>query len=429
MDTITALATPPGRGAIAIVRLSGPAAISIANTLCTAEIGKYPSHSAQLTNISIRKKFLDQVICLVMHSPRSYTGEEMVELHTHGSSLIANALLNALIEAGARPAHPGEFTMRAFLNKKLDLTQAEGIQTLINARSERALHTAQKQLSGAFSSHLQKVYQRLTTLIASLESAIDYPDDIPLPETLTEEIDSISTLLNTLADTFRHGDLLQRGARIVLVGVPNVGKSSLLNVLLEEEKAIVTSTPGTTRDPIDGQIVIGGIPATLTDTAGLREDSDDPIEREGINRAERIAEQADLRLLLLDATNPKPLPVKSPYITLWHKADLGTVPCPVNCIPTSAVDKRGLKALRERIATHLNSENDDEGFILTNARHYTAVKNALQALAHMQENIESPIDLLALDARTALKEIGLILGLDTSEEVLNAIFSNFCVGK
>ena len=380
-----------------------------------------------------------------MRAPRSYTGENTVELHCHGGSLIARRVLGAALSAGARAAGPGEFTYRAFLNGKIDLSQAEAVQELISARGEHALSCAQSQLEGVLSKKILHLQERLFDIAAHLEAWVDFPEE-GLAFTSREEIRA--SLTETLAEltrlykSFGQGKKISEGITLCLIGRPNVGKSSLLNALLGKERAIVTATAGTTRDLIEEELKIASLPIRLIDTAGIRETHEE-IEREGIRRSKHASKEADLILLLLDATvgateEDEALYAELPAektLRIWNKIDLISSDeiADLRGSKVSAKNQFGLEALRKEIEEKIWKEGppSKEEVVITNLRHHRSLEEAIAPLQRVIEGLEEGIspEFLSADLRITLKSLGAIIGRDISEEILSAIFSKFCVGK
>lgn len=447
-DTIVAVATPPGVGGIAIVRLSGNKAISIANQLFSKPIQHLPSHTMHYG------KFLDSfgytidtgLLC-IMHSPNSYTGEDVIELHCHGNVLITENIVMRAIELGARLAQPGEFTFRAFKNGKMDLAQAESVQTLISAKSTLALEAAQMQLEGHLSNHINAFKEEILEITAFIEAWIDYPEENLDSLTLQSIQSTITTIRNKiqhLVDRFNDGDQLFTGYRICLVGSPNVGKSSLMNTLLKKDRVIVTDIPGTTRDLIEEDFMLGSFYCKLIDTAGLRE-TDDTIEKAGIIKTKEILSTADLILFMLDASREvseeernilSKLPMSSTLI-IWNKIDLVdssiiSPDMPEDIIPVSVMQRLHIDTLQKAIQKKLqkNLPAKDE-IIITKKRHMLALKKVVGALDLVQKGLatnQSP-ELIASDLRESLEHLNTFSGGNVSEEILESIFSTFCVGK
>lgn len=447
-DTIVAVATPPGEGGIAIIRLSGNKAISTANQLFSKPIQHLPSHTMHYG------KFLDSfghtidtgLLC-IMQSPNSYTGEDVIELHCHGNALIAETILMRAIELGARLAQPGEFTFRAFKNGKMDLAQAESVQTLISAKSTLALEAAQMQLQGHLSNHINAFKQEILEITALIEAWIDYPEENLDSFTLQSIQSTITTIRNKiehLIDRFNDGDQLFTGYQICLVGSPNVGKSSLMNTLLKKDRVIVTDIPGTTRDLIQEDFMLGSLYCKLIDTAGLRE-TEDTIEKAGIIKTEEVLSTADLILFMLDASREvseeeknilSKLPMSSTLI-IWNKIDLVdssiTSPdMPEDIIPISVMERLHIDTLQIAMQKKLqkNLPAKDE-IVITKKRHMLALKKVIEALDRVQSGLTTnqSLELIASDLRECLEQLNTFSGGNVSEEILESIFSTFCVGK
>lgn len=437
-DTIAALATPPGEGAIAILRLSGPDAVAIAAAVFTGPVADYKTHTAHYGHIVDRKgATLDAVLLLVMRAPRSYTGEDIVEIHCHGGSLVCRRVLERLLEAGARAAQPGEFSLRAFLNGKLDLSQAEAVQQVIAARSERALLAAQAQLDGALSTRLRSFEKELTAIAAILEAWVDFPEEgleFATFDALIERLVQARTAMQRLADTFHEGRKLHEGLTLALAGTPNVGKSSLLNALLGHNRAIVTPIAGTTRDLLAEEFHLSGYRFRLLDTAGIR-DTSEVVEQEGIRRSREAMGQADLVLLLLDASRPlnaddEALLAAAPperTLTVWNKVDLA----PASGLAVSAKTGTGLAELKSAILARVQSASPTDEIVLTQARHREALLRAIAFVDRVIDGLKtrSSAEFVSFDLRCALSEMGSLLGTNVTEEILSSIFSQFCLGK
>ena len=436
-DTITACATPPGVSALAIIRLSGPHALAIAQKLGDRDL---PPRKPLAVRLQLQKQDLDEAVVTFWPNPKSYTGEDLVEISCHGNPLIVETLLQTLCKLGARMARPGEFTERAFLSGRIDLTRAEAVLDVLHARSERALLAAQRALAGKLSNHLMADRERLLNLLARIEAWIDFPDEDIQPEVGDGFQSEVSALLKSsaqLLSTAPLGHRLRSGYRLVLAGPPNVGKSSLLNTLLGNNRAIVSSTPGTTRDTVEESIVLAGFPVRLIDTAGLRP-STDPVELEGMARTRTAMVSADLVLALIDRTQLVD-PCRQEWERLGNKVlkvltkgDLPQVSKEDGLLVSSQTGT-GLDELRRTI-THRLTENvtapgSDE--IAINARHEDALRRASEALAAALSSLNAKAvpELVASDLRQALQALESILGVGTSEDVLDRLFAQFCIGK
>ncbi len=447
-DTIAATATAPGDGGIAIIRISGSKARLIVCSLCSLSVESFVSHQARLVQLfDENKEKIDKVLLLPMLGSRSYTGEETVEIHCHGGQIASRRILTSLLFFGARLAEAGEFTKRAFLNGKLDLTQAEAVQKLIQAKSERSFEAASRQLEGQLSSLVQDFQKRLTEFSAILEAWVDFPEeDLEFLsfEELQSALASIIADMKKLIESYHEGKLLHDGICLSLLGLPNVGKSTLMNALLGFDRAIVTDIPGTTRDLLEDYLTIAGYQIQLSDTAGLR-DSEDPIERLGVERSYHSVKKADLVLFVLDCSRPleekekELLKSLDPQKTLvvWNKLDEerreNTSLAFPHELALSAREKIGLEALKEKILAMIFSQKslDKTECVLTDARHKEALSLSCKAceavLKGLEENISA--EFLALDIRHALHFLARIIGRDVGEDVLSEIFSRFCIGK
>ena len=438
MDTIAALSTAPFRSAVAVLRLSGPDALRIAGAVFPAAARLSPRR-LRFGAFRIDGRKVDEGLAAYMPGPASYTGEDCVELYSHGSPGLAALLLDALYRAGARPARPGEFTRRAFENGKLDLAQAEAVVDLIDSESRAAAQNAAAQLSGALGRRIRPVRDGLIGLAAHFSAVIDYPDD-DIPPFFTE--DALKTLweaektLADLLDSVREGQMLTSGAVCVLAGAPNAGKSSLLNALAGEDRAIVTPIPGTTRDIVDTRVVWDGVAVRLLDTAGLR-DSDDPIEREGVARTRRAMETAALVLAVYDGSQETAAPVDAPpdvpVLTVVSKADLPRrlPPLPEE-YAVSAVTGGGLPALRTGMKAALRlADVAADGTTVTNPRQASVLSRARDAVRRAADALAAGVtpDAVMTDVEEAAAILGEITGESASEDILAAIFSRFCVGK
>lgn len=443
-DTIAAIATAPGEGAIAIIRISGPKAFEVGATIFSRPIQSYKTHTAHYGQI-LRKdgKAIDSVLLLIMRGPNSYTGEDAIEISCHGGQLVTRRVLERVFEAGARPADPGEFSLRAFLNKKIDLAQAEAVQELIAAKSEMALENAEKQLSGALSQKISKFQYELTDIAAILEAWVDFPEEgleFASMDEIVMKLEQILKQMEKLKTTFHDGKALHEGHSLCLLGSPNVGKSSLMNALLGKDRAIVTEIPGTTRDLLEEDLRLGALHFKLIDTAGVRE-TEEIVEKEGIRRSHTAMQEADLILLLLDASRPLSnddrellkLAPKDKTIVIWNKIDLAP-PCEkIPSIQISAKMKTGLDELKEAIDQIIWKEGapSKEEVLITKMRHFQALSNAISFCTAVIDGLQSGIsaEFVASDTRAALSELGSIIGTNVTEDILTAIFSKFCLGK
>jgi tRNA modification GTPase len=432
IDTIVAPITPPGRGAIAVVRLSGPSAWKIASQL-TDDWPEDPSpHRAYFCRVG-----LDEGLVIPFREGRSFTGEDSVEISIHGSSASINELIDEAIRKGARLAEPGEFTQRAFLNGRMDLTQAEGVRETVDAKTRSQLQMADRLRSGNLSSMVNTIRRAVLAVLAAVEASTDFSEEVgeldrqSASADCRSALDGIETLLAS-SDTSR---IIHDGLVIAIVGRPNAGKSSLLNHLTGIERAIVTDTPGTTRDTLESPIDIGGVPCLLIDTAGLR-DSDDPVEQIGIDRARAAAETADLIWLVYDGSTgwtPEDESLlnqfKGPVTVLANKSDLEPSPSPQRGRQISALTGQGLKEITDEIAQIGEKAELQEAALLP--RHKPLLEQAAEAMQLTIESLESdmPSDLSAVHLQTALRCLGEITGDTASENILDEVFSQFCVGK
>ncbi|NGX37101.1 MAG: tRNA modification GTPase MnmE [Chlamydiae bacterium] len=444
--TIAAIATPPGSGGIAVIRISGKEAFSIADKIFSGPISTYKSHTVHFGKILSEDEVIDEVLLVIMRGPRSYTGEDTIEIQCHGGSLISRRVLEVVLKAGAKAANPGEFTYQAFLNGKLDLAQAEAVQAFIGAKNDLSLQAAGQQLAGTLSTHIRTFQQELIDIAAILEAWVDFPEEgleFASKEEVIAILESILKKMQQLAITFHEGKKIHEGLKLCLAGPPNAGKSSLMNALLGQDRAIVTHIPGTTRDILEAELRLGGLHFQLTDTAGIRS-TDETIEKEGIRRAKLAMHQADVILLLIDAASPLTeeeelllaWAPKEKTLLIWNKTDLPHTIPPSDFpyqVPLSAKTHAGLPELKKQLEALIwkgNLPSKDE-VILTNIRHKEALQAAsvdLQALIDGLKTDISP-EFLSSDMRSCLKHLGTILGMDISEDILSAIFSKFCVGK
>jgi tRNA modification GTPase len=492
-DTIVAIATPPGRGGIGVVRLAGPQAQEIAQPMLRlrhalepgrAIIGELvdPLWSAAGTRAGVpapheQAARIDEVVVTYFAMPHSYTTDDIVEISAHGSPVVLRHIVELCVASGARLAEPGEFTMRAFLNGRIDLTQAEAVRDLIDSQTLYQAKVAAQQLEGALSKRLQPIKQKLVELIALLEAGIDFAEDdvaVMQDTVILERIAGIRAPLEALAASFAFGKIVHEGLTLAIVGRPNVGKSSLFNCLVERERAIVTATPGTTRDLVSETVAIGGIPVQLVDTAGIRQALDE-AESIGIRKSLEALADADLILVVVDAAQPLTAEddellrnsATRPTIVVANKADLAN-PIPgadvaesaaeqpknaaravgrqddasadqaamvrqIRSIRTSALTGEGIPELRAEILRHIRGDTGaqaETGF-LTNVRHQGLVEDSLTALGEATNAVASrvPHEMLLLDLYNALRPLDAITGATTADDILNLIFSTFCIGK
>lgn len=446
-DTIAALATPPGEGGIAIIRISGQDAIAVAERVFSGPVATYVSHTVHWGIVKNKEgKRIDEALLLVMRAPRSYTGADTVELHCHGGTIASKRVLEAVIEAGARPAAAGEFTFQAFMNGKIDLAQAESVQRLISAKNERAFESAEKHLEGALSAKIISFQEELVHLTAVLEAWVDFPEEgieFMTFESLVEDLSKIKSRMQILLNTYYDGQRMEEGISLCLIGPPNAGKSSLMNALLQKERAIVTPVAGTTRDLIQEDLLLNGLHFKLIDTAGIRE-TEEMVEQEGIRRSKKAMERSDLILLVLDATKALGKEEESllgqvsreKTIIVWNKIDLPscetTTAFPYE-VRLSAQNRIGLDHLVKTIDRLIwqNGAPPKEEVLITTIRHKEALAQAIQAVSTVIEGLAQNVspEFLTADLRRALIELGRIIGTDVGEDILSSIFSQFCIGK
>ena len=442
-DTIAALSTPPGEGAIAVIRISGPQAIAIAEQLFARANPGRPLVERVLHFGCFRsaEEKLDEGMAVVFRAPHSYTGEHMAEFHCHGGVLVASRLLEAVLHAEARAAEPGEFTQRAFLNGKMDLTQAEAVMDVIRASTSLALRAAEEQLSGRLGQEVEEIRSHLLRTVAHIEAYIDFPDEGILPHTgerLLAEIDIIQGRIQRLLATANEGRILREGVRLVICGAPNAGKSSLLNRLLGFDRAIVSASPGTTRDTIEELASLRGIPFRITDTAGLRETTD-AVEREGVERARRAMDTADVIVRIADITQKPRLEASEREILALNKIDLLDPRTDAKQLPQSGPvaiscqTGEGMERLVDLIVTKARGDRAADAPMLAaiNARHQACLQRARSRLGEAAEKLRAGVDpeLIAVPLREALDAVGEVIGAADAEEILGEIFSTFCIGK
>lgn len=451
-DTIVALSTPPGRSGIGVIRLSGQRALEIASRLIGEEHFAPESHHATLKKIrdSQSGEILDQALITFFKAPHSFTGEDVVELSCHGSPVLLRHLIDLILSLDARSADPGEFTLRALSNGRLNLSQAEAIRDLINAQTNASLRQAARQLGGELSARLQPLKDGLLDIIVPLESSLEFvEDDLPeiAADAIKEKLTGLILEIEKMASTFSSGRLLRDGLRVTLAGRPNVGKSSVFNRLTLDDRAIVTDVPGTTRDSLSEPISLEGIPVLLTDTAGVRA-SVDRIETLGIERTRRAMADADLIVLVLDGSQPLTeedrevldLVAGSPHIIALNKSDLDSFNLrdfePISeaspLIAVSAKTGAGLEALRAAILSPFASSGvPDTGLLITDARHFDLLRRAGQALESSSGLLieRASEELVLVGLHNALRYLGEITGETTTEDILSQIFATFCIGK
>ena len=444
-ETIAAIATPPGRGAIAIVRASGPDVRSLAERVFAGPV-LVPRVATYGTMLDPTGAAIDRGLALLFAAPASYTGEDMLELHVHGSPVVAREVLRALVAHGARLAGPGEFTQRAFLAGKLDLSEAEAVADVIEAESRGAALAATARLAGGVRTVVESIRSQLALTLEQLAGAIDFPDEVPEPErgAVAADLAAIDARLGGLVAGWETGRLVREGLGVAIVGPPNAGKSSLLNALLGADRALVSDVAGTTRDTIEETIAIDGVLVRLTDTAGLRL-TEDPLERAGIERARASLAGNRVALVVIDGSRPLDADARTtldasadrPRIVFRNKSDLGVAAAdpaiPADAIIGSVFDPLALAALRTAIA-RLGWGGEAPDFArphLASVRQADAVATAQRAIAHARTTIagNAPIDLAAPDLLAASAALGLVSGAEANEEVVTGIFARFCIGK
>jgi tRNA modification GTPase len=447
-DPIAALATPPAPSALAVIRVSGPGSLGLLSPLLAGgpPIEEAAGHTVHLRMLRDGAEAVDHVVVAVYRGPRSYTGEDGAEITCHGSMPVIHSILALLSRAGFRPAGPGEFTQRAFLNGRMDLTRAEAVNEIVRARTDRARALALQRLDGAIERQVRAARDLLVDARAALEVGIDYPDDEAGPPPDGQAVEKAAAVLESLARTYRRGRIFQEGISVAIAGATNAGKSSLFNLLLRQERAIVSEIHGTTRDYLEGQVSVDGIPVRLFDTAGIRP-STDSLEQEGIRRAREVISAADVVVHLVDsqagggagsgspaADGEEPLGgLAQPVIRAWTKCDLPGPAAPVGFIAVSAVTGQGIDALEKAVATAALAGTAGEagGALIDSARQRDLIDRALASLDRFQRERAGglPPDILAVDLAEALDALGEITGEVTSAEILERMFSAFCVGK
>ena len=451
-DTIAAISTPLGEGAIGIVRLSGTDSFAIAQKIFKGkDLNSVASHTLNYGHIvdPDKDEILDEVMVGAMRSPKTFTREDIIEINTHGGIAVTNEILQLVIREGARLAEPGEFTKRAFLNGRVDLTQAEAVMDIIRAKTDKAMNIAVKQLDGSLSDLINNTRQEILNTLAQVEVNIDYPeyDDVEeaTTEIIREKTSEFEALLTNLLKTARRGKILREGISTAIIGRPNVGKSSLLNNLLREEKAIVTDIEGTTRDVIEEYVNINGVPLKLVDTAGIRE-TENIVEQIGVERSKKALKEADLVLLVLNASEPLTdqdrqlleISQDSNRIILLNKADLPEKieidQLPEDYIKISVLKNQNIDQIEDRINA-LFFENaglvEQDATYLSNARHISLIEKAVESLQAVNEGLSlgMPVDLLQVDLTRTWEILGEITGDAAPDELITQLFSQFCLGK
>lgn len=454
-DTIAAISTPPGEGGISIVRVSGDQAVSIVKKVFKGkDLNKVASHTINYGHIVDPQTgdLVDEVMVSVMRAPKTYTREDVLEVNTHGGIVPTNKVLQLLIGAGARMAEPGEFTKRAFLNGRLDLTQAESVMDLIRAKTDKAMQVAVNQLDGNLEHLINNLRQEILDVLAQVEVNIDYPEydtEQMTTKMLLEKAQTVGKSIDQLLKTADSGEILQHGLATAIIGKPNVGKSSLLNRLLDEDKAIVTDVAGTTRDVVEQYVNIDGVPLKLIDTAGIR-DTEDKVEKIGVERSKKAIDSADLIILVLDSSRPLEeddlqlldATADKRRIVIFNKNDLMPVLHPLDVkqlksddiiLQTSAVQNDGIDKIKDTISKLFNAgiEDNSSNVIITSARQAGLLRQAKQSLKDVVSGIEAgmPIDLVQIDMTNCWDKLGEITGDSYPDELITELFSQFCLGK
>lgn len=458
METIVSISTAPGIGGIGIIRLSGKNVFKVIENIFKPkkeqkieEIKGYTLKYGLIIDPETLE-IVDEVLVSYFKEPKSYTAENMCEINSHGGMVVLRKILNLCLKNGAKLAQPGEFTKRAFLNGRIDLSQAESVIEVINAKTEKELKASINQLEGYLSRDIKSIREDIMSILVDVEASIDYPEyDVPevTNQKAIEKLEQAREKLQKLETTFRNGQLIKQGIKIAIIGKPNVGKSSLLNAILREEKAIVTEFEGTTRDIVDGFITVQGIPLQLIDTAGIRKAKDE-VEKIGIKKSKKIAEQADVLLIMLDATRPitdediaiLEIAKDKKHIVVLNKTDKETVLNKENnelkekhehVVEISALKDCGIEKIYDEISRmfNLNEINIEDSSIITNMRHKELIIKAEDEIGKTIEAINSglPIDITAIYMKNILEELGKITGENVTEDILKEIFSKFCLGK
>ena len=453
-ETIIALATPNGLGAISVIRISGKNSIITSDKLFKAKnkkpLSKQKSHTVNLGHILKNGNELDEVLITLFKGPHSYTGEDTIEISCHGSTYIQQEIIDLFIDNGVRVANPGEFTLRAFINGKMDLNQAEAVADLIASENEGSHKLAMQQMKSGFSNDLKKLREELLHFTSMIELELDFSEeDVEFAERgeFKKLTNKIQSELKTLIDSFQSGNVLKNGISVAIAGKPNAGKSSLLNTLLNEDKAIVSDIPGTTRDSIEDSIIIDGIKFRFTDTAGLRETKDE-VESKGIEKTKEKISNAKILLYLFDINDININEIKSSLktfkrddlsiILVRNKIDLKNKNQSLlkelndrELIEISATDSKSVSKLKKRLVNEVDILNPYTDVIISNSRHYEALKKALKAIEEVNKGLKNNIsgDLLSVDIRRSIEHLGEITGEITNDDVLGNIFANFCIGK
>ena len=454
-ETICSVSTAPGTGAIAVIRVSGSKAFSIAEQLFKKKtaFADTPPHVAKFGEIFDGESLIDQVVFVKFAAPHSYDGEDMVEISCHGSRFIQQKILEMLLQRGCRTAEPGEFTLRAFLNGKMDLPQAEAVGDLIDSQSESAHRLAVNQLKGGFSRKIADLRDRFIQLAALLELELDFSEEEVEFADRKQFLDLLAELraeTDTLVRSFRTGNALKNGVPVAIVGKPNVGKSTLLNALLDDDRAIVSDIPGTTRDTIEDTLTLGGTLFRFIDTAGIRH-SDDTIENSGIQRSFRAMENADIILYMVDAATTTTEDLTEEFRNISNKIGISDkkiililnkidkadppiiLPDDIACevIGISAKERKNLEAVTEALTRYVAERAVSDDTLLTNARHYDLMVRIADDIVRIEQGLTDgiPTDLVAIDVRSAIDKLGRLTGTITDNDILNTIFGKFCIGK
>ncbi len=445
-DTISAISTPIGEGAISIIRLSGKNALEIVNKFFSKDVTKFKTRTVHLGKILDKNKnVVDTALLIVYLSPNSYTGEDVIEIQCHGGRLITQKVYETTLLAGARPSLPGEFTLRAFLNNKIDLAQAEAIQELISAKNNYALIAAKNHLDGFLSKKIKKIQKELTDIAAIIEAWVDFPEEDLEFATKEELLDKLTICLQdmkNLSNTFDDGKIIKEGLKLCIIGTPNVGKSSLMNAFLKKDRAIVTEISGTTRDILQEDLKLNDMHYQLIDTAGIRK-TNCIIEQEGIKRSKIQANEADIILLVLDASRELNEDDKKlldeinekKSIVIWNKIDLSKPKQKVtfsNQCLISSKENIGFENLYKLIENlTFKSKVSNEEIIITQKRHKIALDEAIENLTEAIKNLKNDVscEFISIDLKSALKALSKIIGSDITEDILSSIFANFCIGK
>lgn len=453
-DTIAAISTPRGEGGIGIVRISGNNALDILEKIFKPKSGKaikgLRNYSINYGHIFDGKTLVDEVLVSIMKAPNTYTREDIVEINCHGGFVITEKVLEVVLKNGARIAEIGEFTRRAFLNGRIDLTQAEAVIDLIHGKTEKSVSLSLNQLRGDLKEQIEHLKKLVLDVAAHINVVLDYPEegiDDPLPEHLVENLQEVLDTTDRLIRSYDKGKMIKEGIKTAIVGKPNVGKSSILNSVLKEERAIVTHVAGTTRDVIEEVVNLKGIPLVLVDTAGIRK-TDDLVENIGVEKSKKLIESADLILFVVDGSRPldeedmkiheaikaeKVIGILN-KIDIKEDIDLSSLTKISKWLEISAIKNQGIDEMEEEIYRHIideNIEDSSQKITITNVRHKSALEKTKQSIENIFETIESglPMDLMAVDIKGALDSLSEVTGEISSEDLLDHIFSNFCVGK